>query len=68
MRDAGGILYGEVRLMWAAFGGGGGRKERGRSLFRASVASRFAAQLRSHLPWERTILIDCSFLGQDVEV
>lgn len=33
MRDAGGILYGEVRLMWAAFGGGGRHKDGREELF-----------------------------------
>ena len=62
-----GFIYGEVRLMWAAFGGGGGREfGRGERPW-ASVASRFAAQLRSHPPWERTILMRCRFLGRPVE-
>lgn len=71
MRDARGILYGEVRLMWAAFGGGRKRRlGRGKDTSERKRAW-FAAQLRSHLPWERETFVKAIRIrkfGQEIEV
>lgn len=81
MRDARGILYGEVRLMWAAFGGGRKRKDGRRDVGKRKVGREkdtserkrawFAAQLRSHLPWERETFVKAiriRKIGQEIDI